>query len=154
MPEVLGYCGEVELARFDPVSRADAFAARPLDHDERALPDFGVAGWFYAKLSGIGQFLVIMNSASPADARARAKIQLFTGKPCVSRYGLFPERPGTDEETSVNQAGQARRRRQPGGLEINRGRREERRAGHRTPFNPRRRIGGFAHPPPRQPRAL
>lgn len=62
----------------------------PLDNDQRALRDSGVAGRFYAQLSGIGQFLVIENSASPADTRARATIQLFTCETGVGRNGLFP----------------------------------------------------------------
>lgn len=80
----------------------------PLDDNERALQDNGFARRFYAQLaqfSGIGQFLVIENSASPTDTRARANIQLITGERGVGRYGLFPERSGTGEETPVSDAG-------------------------------------------------
>jgi hypothetical protein len=65
----------------------------PLTDDEAVLKNSSLKEFFFehlARLSSLGQIIVIENVDLPANISSLAKVELFTGDPQNGRFGLFP----------------------------------------------------------------
>jgi predicted nuclease with TOPRIM domain len=65
-----------------------------LEPEEITIRQTGLAEHFYAHLASlrsIGQFVILENSNPPSSVQDIAKIEVFTGRDNVGRFGFFPQ---------------------------------------------------------------
>ncbi len=66
-----------------------------LEPEEIEIRQTGLAEHFYAHLASIksmGQIVILENSDPPSSVRDIAKVEVFTGRDDVERFGFFPQR--------------------------------------------------------------
>lgn len=66
---------------------------KPLSEDEQALKNTSLKEFFFehlAKVSALGQIIVIENVDLPNNISSLATVEVFTGDPTNGLFGLFP----------------------------------------------------------------